>query len=100
NAVIALLLGAASLLVIWALDRTWQGLALAIGTSIGGAVVETTLVHLRLFHHARPDVLGLPVWLPFLYFAGAVAIGNLSRYWCRQPESALSVGGSRARAAL
>lgn len=81
NAVIALVLlvGAGAMLA--AFDRTWQGVLLAVGTGIGGIVVEATLVRLGLFHHRRPDVWGLPVWLPCLYFGGSVAIGNLGRWW-------------------
>lgn len=88
NAVIALVLAIGSGVVLWALDRTWQGAMLAVGTGLGGVVVETTLVHLGLFHHARPDLIGLPVWLPFIYFSGSVAIGNLARYWARSMELA------------
>lgn len=85
NAFIAacLFVGAAATLA--ALDRTWQGALMALGTGAGGVVVETALVRLGLFHHRRPDVLGLPIWLPCLYFAGSVAIGNLARFWSGPP---------------
>jgi hypothetical protein len=86
NAVIALVLVAGAGGMWWAFDGTWQGVVLAAGTGMGGVVVEATLVRLGLFHHTRPDVLGLPVWLPFVYFGGSVAIGNLSRYWARAPR--------------
>lgn len=72
-----LLAGATGLFV--ALDRTWQGAVMALATGAGGVIVETTLVHLGLFHHRSPDVIGLPIWLPCLYFGGSVAIGNLGR---------------------
>lgn len=79
NGVIAATLALASAGVWWAFDRTWQGVVLAVATAVGGAVVEVVLVRAGLFHHARPDVMGIPVWLPFLYVAGSVAIGNLAR---------------------
>ena len=98
NAVIALVLAAGAGLVVWAFDRTWQGVVLAIGTGMGGVVVEATLVRLGLFHHRAPDVLGLPAWLPFVYFGGSVAIGNLSRYWSRERRHGTHETGRPARA--
>lgn len=92
NVAIALVLAAASGGMIALFDRTWQGVVLALGTAAGGAVVETTLVHLGLFHHRSPDLLGLPLWLPCLYFAGSVAIGNLARYWETADASASGAG--------
>lgn len=83
NAVIALVLAAGSGAMLAAFDRTWQGAVMAVGTGIGGVIVEATLVRLGLFHHRRPDAWGLPVWLPFLYVGGSVAIGNLARVWGR-----------------
>jgi hypothetical protein len=89
NAAIALVLAAGAAAMLAAFDRTWQGAVLAAGTGAGGVAVEATLVRLRLFHHARPDVLGLPIWLPLLYVGGSVAIGNLARYWAaRETTSA------------
>lgn len=81
NGTIALVLAAGACGMLAVFDRTWQGVLLAAGTGLGGVVVEATLVRLGLFHHRRPDVWGLPVWLPFLYFGGSVAIGNLARAW-------------------
>jgi hypothetical protein len=95
NGVIALVLTAGAGLLLWAFDRTWQGVVLAVGTGLGGVVVEATLVRLDLFHHTRPDVLGLPVWLPFVYFGGSVAIGNLARYWTRVEGGAHSSHSKR-----
>ncbi len=95
NGVIALVLAAGAALLLWAFDRTWQGVVLAVGTGLGGVVVEATLVRVGLFHHTRPDVLGLPVWLPFVYFGGSVAIGNLARYWARVEGTAHSSHSKR-----
>ncbi len=81
NVTIALVLLAGAVVLLAALDRTWQGALMALGTGAGGVVVEATLVRLGLFHHRSPDLLGLPVWLPCVYFGGSVAIGNLARTW-------------------
>lgn len=88
NAVIALVLAAGAGVMLAAFDRTWQGVALALGTGLGGVVVEATLVRIGLFHHRSPDFLGLPVWLPCVYFGGSVAIGNLARYWADRETAA------------
>lgn len=85
NAAIALVLAVGAGAMLAAFDRIWQGAAMALGTGVGGVVVEATLVRLGLFHHRRPDVGGLPVWLPLLYVGGPVAIGNLARAWARAP---------------
>lgn len=63
NGVIALVLALGAGAMLAAFDRTWQGALMAVGTGIGGVVVEATLVRLGLFHHRSPDVWGLPVWL-------------------------------------
>ena len=95
NAVIAVVLLAGAAGMWWAFDRTWQGVVLAVGTGVGGVIVETTLVRIGLFHHTRPDVIGLPVWLPVVYFGGSVAIGNLARYWAAREAGAHAVEGRR-----
>jgi hypothetical protein len=71
---------AAVFAVAWAaFDRTALGLALAAVTAAGGAAVELTLIHAGAFRHLRPDVFGLPWWLPWLYATGAIALGNLGK---------------------
>jgi hypothetical protein len=80
NAAIALVLAAGTGAVLWTLDRTWQGVVLAVETALGGWITEAILVRLGMFHHAQPDVMGLPVWLPFLYATASVAVGNIGRW--------------------
>jgi Insulin-induced protein (INSIG) len=73
------ILAPASLALWWALDRTWQGLIMACGTALSGVLVELTLTGAGLFHHNHRDMLGLAYWLPWLYVAGSVGIGNIGR---------------------
>ena len=73
------ILAPASLALWWALDRTWQGLLMAGGTAIAGVLIEVTLMRAGLFHHTHRDMLGLAYWLPWLYVAGSVGIGNIGR---------------------
>ncbi|MEZ4298484.1 MAG: hypothetical protein R3B70_26265 [Polyangiaceae bacterium] len=91
NAVIAVVLGVGAAAMLAVLDRTWQGVVLAVGTGLGGVVVEATLVKAGLFHHRRPDVLGVPVWLPVVYFGGSVAIGNVGRWLARAEGGRVTV---------
>ncbi len=44
-------------------DRVAAGLALALG----GPLVEAGLSATGGFHYTRPDLLGVPIWLPALY---------------------------------
>ncbi|MBK8251769.1 MAG: hypothetical protein IPK82_03770 [Polyangiaceae bacterium] len=81
NAAVALFIFVGSAASFWAFDRTWQGAVMAVGTGVGGVIVEATLVRLGLFYHRSPTIWGLPLYLPCLYFAGSVAIGNLARVW-------------------
>jgi hypothetical protein len=76
-----LLLAATAAAVWWALDRTWQGLALGAGTAAIGTVIEASLVARGAFFyypHAT-NFFGVASWLPWLYVTASVAVGNLGR---------------------
>jgi hypothetical protein len=77
------LLIAGSTILVWLLlDRTWQGVVLAILTAIVGTLVEITLVRLGAFWYLPPKdaLFGVGSWLPWLYFSASVAVGNLGRF--------------------
>lgn len=75
----ALLLSSA--LALWyVFDGTRQGLLWGILTAVGGPVIEIVLINgPELYRYVHPDVLGIPLWIPWVYFAGAPANGNLGR---------------------
>lgn len=73
------ILAPAALLVWWAIDRTRAGLVLAALTAAVGCAVEILLARLALFHYVAPDILGVASWLPWIYVAASVAVGNLGR---------------------
>jgi len=75
-----LLLSPVSLAVVYAFDRTWVGVLLAIATAVTAVGVEILLSHLGLFRHTHGDVLGVALWLPCIYVAASVAVGNTGRW--------------------
>jgi hypothetical protein len=75
---VVLSIGAA--LLWWFLDRSGVGIVLMLVNGLGGALAEMTLVHVGAFAHLQPDILGIPIWLPGLYFAAAPVIGHIARY--------------------
>ncbi len=64
------------------LDRTWQGIVLGLLTALVGTAVEITLVHVGAFYYLprAANFFGVPSWLPSLYFAASVTVGNFARY--------------------
>lgn len=63
-----------------AFNRCWQGVLQMILTSILGCTVEISLVVNGSFRYIHPGFLGIPYWLPFLYGAASIGVGN----WARQ----------------
>jgi hypothetical protein len=74
------ILAPASLAMWLALDGTSVGLALAIATAAAGVAVEATLVSLGVFAYVAPDAGRVASWLPWLYVAASVAVGNYARW--------------------
>jgi hypothetical protein len=61
-------------------DRTPQGFAMAAMTAVCGPAVEMFLINvLGLYQYSHPVVLGVPTWIPWVYFCGGPAVGNLGR---------------------
>jgi hypothetical protein len=78
----------ASLALWWWLDGSAAGLALAAATAACGVVVEATLVSLGAFSYVAPDAGRVASWLPWLYVAASVAVGNFARWLAtRAPSS-------------
>lgn len=65
-------------LLVWVLfDRKPAGLFLGLITGVIGASTEIIIIHLGGFIWTKPDFLGVPYWLPFLYFTGSVFMNLL-----------------------
>lgn len=74
------ILAPASIAVWWALDRSVVGLVLALATASSGVAVEATLVSAGAFSYVTPDAGRVASWLPWLYVAASVAVGNYARW--------------------
>jgi hypothetical protein len=79
------------------LDRTLVGLGLAIATAVCGVVVEATLVSLGVFTYVAPDAGRVASWLPWLYVAASVAVGNFARWLGAAAIDAPALALTRAR---
>jgi len=63
------------------LDRTWQGILFGILTAIVGTFIEIILVKIGAFYYLphASNVWGVASWLPWIYIAASVTVGNLGR---------------------
>lgn len=61
-------------------DSSLSGLILAIATAIGGPLIEIFLINIpHLYQYTHQDFYGICSWIPWVYFLGAPAVGNLAR---------------------
>ena len=66
--------------VVWrVVDRSRQGIMLAVFNAMAGCATEMVLTHFGAFRHLQADLLGIPIWLPGLYLAAGPALGQLAR---------------------
>jgi hypothetical protein len=72
GAELALLLAGGTALLL-ALGPSLGAFGVAVAAAIGGPLTEIGLVRLGAFAYLRPDVQGISLWLPGLYFASAAA---------------------------
>ena len=71
---------AATALAGWAIyDSTSAGLLLGLATAIAGPAAEVLLTSLGLYSYTHADLLRVCSWIPWVYFLGAPAVGNLAR---------------------
>ncbi len=80
-------------LAIWhATERPAAKIAFAHAAlaGLGGALVETTLVHFGAFFHTDARLFGVAPWLPLLYVCASLALTPLARSMIR--SSATSAG--------
>ena len=65
----------------WAIfDGSKTGIIVTVMTAIGGPAIELFLINkLHLYTYLQADWFGIASWIPWVYGAGAPAVGNLSR---------------------
>ncbi len=76
-----------------AFDRTGAGLLLGLVSAFLGPLAEVLLIRAGMFRHLAPDVLGVPFWLPALYFSAGPTFGAFARAVVAHPV-ANEAGGS------
>jgi len=53
---------------------------MSLATAISGPMIEIVLInYAHFYHYSNPDILGIPLWIIPVYFAGGTAVGKLSR---------------------
>ena len=81
-------------LVGWQLfDGSIAGLWLALATAVAGPAAELFLVNVPgLYSYTHGDLYGICSWIPWVYFLGAPAVGNLARRVQRDGSVAVGLG--------
>jgi hypothetical protein len=61
-------------------DTSIAGILLGLATSIAGPFAEIVLINnFNLYTYTHADILGICSWIPWVYFLGGSAVGNLAR---------------------
>jgi hypothetical protein len=79
NALILLILIFGFILAVLLYDRSLSALLAALLIAIVGTAAEIYFVHSGMYYYARPQIMGVTYWLPFLYGISSVATGQLAR---------------------
>jgi len=60
-------------------DGSTAGALLGLCTAVAGIVTEVVLVSQDIYQYTHADFYGVCSWIPWVYFLGAPAVGNLAR---------------------
>jgi len=75
-------LAVSSALAFFVFDTSAAALAVGALTAVGGPLIELALINqFHLYEYIRADFYGIDSWIPWVYAAGAPAVGNLARYY-------------------
>lgn len=79
NIQLSLTLAALSIGLWWTFDRSRSGFGLGIGIAFLGTLVSQLLVYNGVYQYTSPDFLYVRSWLPCIFFAGGITMGNIGR---------------------
>uniref|UniRef100_H3B8S7 Insulin-induced gene protein n=1 Tax=Latimeria chalumnae TaxID=7897 RepID=H3B8S7_LATCH len=79
NIQLSLTLAALSIGLWWTFDRSRSGFGLGIGIAFLATVVTQLLVYNGVYQYTSPDFLYVRSWLPCIFFAGGITMGNIGR---------------------
>ncbi|KAB0358976.1 hypothetical protein FD754_003132 [Muntiacus muntjak] len=78
-AVFSLTLAALSIGLWWTFDRSRSGFGLGVGIAFLATLVTQLLVYNGVYQYTSPDFLYVRSWLPCIFFAGGITMGNIGR---------------------
>ncbi len=79
NTIILMILIFGFILSVMLYDRTVSALLAALIVAIVGTGTEIFFVHSGMYYYARPQIMGVTYWLPFLYGISSVTTGQMAR---------------------
>ncbi|XP_073663883.1 insulin-induced gene 2 protein isoform X1 [Tursiops truncatus] len=79
NIQLSLTLAALSIGLWWTFDRSRSGFGLGIGIAFLATLITQLLVYNGVYQYTSPDFLYVRSWLPCIFFAGGITMGNIGR---------------------
>ncbi|XP_036612661.1 insulin-induced gene 2 protein-like [Trichosurus vulpecula] len=79
NVRLCLTLAALSIGLWWTFDRSRSGFGLGVGIAFLATLVTQLLVYNGVYQYTSPDFLYVRSWLPCIFFAGGITMGNIGR---------------------
>ncbi|XP_029968641.1 insulin-induced gene 2 protein [Salarias fasciatus] len=79
NIQLSLTLAALSIGLWWTFDRSRSGFALGVSIGLLATLATQLLVYNGVFQYTSPDFLYIRSWLPCIFFAGVITMGNIGR---------------------
>uniref|UniRef100_A0A8C5I695 Insulin-induced gene protein n=1 Tax=Gouania willdenowi TaxID=441366 RepID=A0A8C5I695_GOUWI len=79
NIQLSLTLAALSVGLWWTFDRSRSGFGLGVSISFLATLTTQLLVYKGVFQYTCPDFLYIRSWLPCIFFAGVITMGNIGR---------------------
>ncbi|XP_069588658.1 insulin-induced gene 2 protein [Ranitomeya imitator] len=79
NLQLSLTLAALSIGLWWTFDRSRSGLGLGVCIAFFATLVSQLLVYNGVYQYTSPDFLYVRSWLPSIFFAGGITMGNIGR---------------------